>query len=212
MKKFLSIAVALVLLFALAAPALAVETVVKSVSADTIEAETAAGDDLDATIPSSSEVDSGAVVTLEQAIQNSSKVQGAVSEKGYESLSVEIYDIHPAEGSLDGSQTIVIKHDNAKNCIGVFHKVGESWIDLSDTLETTDTEIRFTTNGMSPFALVFGVGSTAAAGETGTGTATEGTVQSPFTGDYTMIWVAAAAAMALGAAACFVGMRKRVTE
>ena len=194
MKKILSIAAVLVLLLTLAVPAFAAGVNYPSVTNGEIEATS----------------NDGTKVEVDPANPADINEDGLKVAAGDDNGGIDVFDINALDD--EGNKTerndpieITFYYENADRVIkALIQNNDKSW-----------SEIAFAVNGkyitlylphLTPIALILKPAGAPVNPQE------PGTHQSPFTGDYAMIWAAVAVAMALCAGVCFVSARKRKAE
>ena len=195
MKKFLSIAAVLVLLLTLTVPTLAAGVNYPSPGNGGIEATSNDGTKVEVDYANPADV-------------NESGLKAAV---GDDNDGIDVFDINALDDAGNKAERndpieVTFYYENADLVIkALIQNNDKSWSD-----------VRFTVNGkyvtlylphLTPIALVLKSEASAPVVPQDSGSH-----QSPFTGDYAVIWAAAAVVMALCAGAFFVSARKRNAE
>ena len=204
MKKILSIAAVLVLLLTLTVPVFAAEVNYPSVSNGEIAATSDDGTPVEVTYANPADVNEG---NLKLAIGDA----GIVPDDNY---GVDVFEANALDGNGNKAErndpiTITFWYENADLVIGaLIQNADESWTSVPFTVDGNWVTVYLP--HLTPIAMV--LKAEAAAPSTPTVPEASGSHQSPFTGDYTVIWAAAAVVMALCAGAFFMSARKRNAE
>jgi hypothetical protein len=197
MKKFLSIAAVLVLLLTLTVPTLAAGVNYPSVTNGEIEATSNDGTKVEVDYANPADVN-----------EDGLKVAVSGDYDGIDVFDINALDDAGNKAERNDPIEVTFSYENADLVIGAkIQNNDKSWSD-----------VRFTVNGkfitlylphLTPIALILKANDSAPVAPV---PQDGGSHQSPFTGDYTVIWAAVAVVMALCAGACFISARKRNAE
>ena len=213
MKKFLSIALALVLMLAMMVPALAVDLIVVSSvvnEEEDVVTEVVGGDEGDYAVISEPEVTQEELEDAQEVINDIPAVQ-EVEEAGGDTvaiaLQVELYDADGNNISEQGGTVVVPKDEPVKALavLAVLAFKNGSWHEV--TFEDLGDSLAITADSFCPIIVVYGDKAESDSGEPVAPQPT-GTVVSPQTGDSTALWTVLAIAMVACAGVCFVSARK----